>query len=299
MGIAKGAVSLLFELRKTEKFSGTVCQLGRQTTFVTSIDVVKIALAFGIDISDYIFDETSFKLNQLMISDIDLFKCLGFETVESMDYSNFENSTHVLDLNNPIPREFYEKYDAIYDGGTLEHIFNFPQCLKNIHLMLKPGGIIIHASPSHNHVDHGFYMFSPTVFYDYYKTNQYDIIRSFIFEYEAEHDKKPWIIYDYTPGSIDFLAYGGWGDKLLGIWSVSKKVLNSSCDKIPQQSFYLRAWESSNNSKANLEKKKRNAVVSKLISIAKSNKYIFKAILFILTINKKPALMRPEIIARY
>ena len=259
MGIAKGAVSLLFELRKTEKFSGTVCQLGRQTTFVTSIDVVKIALAFGIDISDYIFDETSFKLNQLMISDIDLFKCLGFETVESMDYSNFENSTHVLDLNNPIPREFYEKYDAIYDGGTLEHIFNFPQCLKNIHLMLKPGGIIIHASPSHNHVDHGFYMFSPTVFYDYYKTNQYDIIRSFIFEYEAEHDKKPWIIYDYTPGSIDFLAYGGWGDKLLGIWSVSKKVLNSSCDKIPQQSFYLRAWESSNNSKANLEKKKRNA----------------------------------------
>lgn len=42
-----------------------------------------------------------------------------------MDYSDRENPTHVHDLNLPVPDVFHEEYDAIFDGGTLEHIFNF------------------------------------------------------------------------------------------------------------------------------------------------------------------------------
>ena len=112
------------------------------------------------------------------------------------------------------------KYDVIFDGGTAEHIFNFPQVLKNIHDLLKLGGIIIHASPSHNHVDHGFYMFSPTVFYDFYSVNKFDILKSYIFEYKSD-PIFDWLIYDYKPGAIDHLSFGGWGRDSLGIFFVA------------------------------------------------------------------------------
>ena len=134
------------------------------------------------------------------------------------------------------------KYDLIFDGGTSEHIFNFPQVLKNIHDLLKLGGIIIHAAPTHNFVDHGFYMFSPTVFYDFYSVNKFDILKSYIFEYKSD-PILDWLIYDYKPGSIDHLSSGGWGRDLLGIFFVAQKTAAASGNIIPQQGSYLRTWK--------------------------------------------------------
>jgi SAM-dependent methyltransferase len=231
MGIAKGAVALLYELKQTTPLSGTVCQLGRQHVYLSGDELGVVASRFG-------FSATVTG----KVDDVAVFKSLGFGVVESVDYSDFEQPTHTLDLNQPVAESFREKYDAIFDGGTLEHVFNFPVALKNIHTMLKPGGLIIHASPSHNHVDHGFYMFSPTVFYDYYRANRYDIEKMYIFEYEADHAGRPWLIYNYTPAAVAHLSFGGWGRKLLGIWCVARKTAASSCDVVPQQSFYVSAW---------------------------------------------------------
>lgn len=248
MGIAKGALSLLFELKTEKKFKGVACQLGRQTTYITPIQFQTIGKSFGFNVNELKHIEFEDSLNPGMISDNDLFTELGFETIESIDYSDYENPTHVLDLNIPVSEEFYNRYDFIYDGGTLEHVFNFPQCLKNIYFMLKPGGMIIHASPSHNHVDHGFYMFSPTVFYDYYFANKYEIVKSYVFEYESKHNTRPWLIYKYEPGILDSRSYGGWGRKMLGIWFVAQKTSESTCEIIPQQNLYLRVWANSRKS---------------------------------------------------
>jgi len=108
--------------------------------------------------------------------------------------------------------------------------------------MLKPGGIVIHVSPSNNHVDHGFYQFSPTLFYDYYSLNNWTILRANIFEYAPDHANKPWLIFDYKPGSIDHLSFGGWEKKMLGVWFVSKKTSESTCDQIPMQGSYVKMW---------------------------------------------------------
>lgn len=241
MGMSKGAVSLLYDLKATVELKGSVCQLGRQTTYVTEEKIQLIAKKFGFNVPLISVPPKSSTKNA---DDIYLFKSLGFDSVQSIDYSDYEGATHVLDLNNPVPEAFHEQYDVIFDGGTVEHIFNFPGCLKNIHKMLKPGGIIMHMSPSHNHVDHGFYMFSPMVFYGYYSSNRYQILKSCLFEYEEDHAGHPWIVYEYTPGSIDDLACGGWGNKLLGIWFVARKGEDASCDVVPQQGSYLRAWAS-------------------------------------------------------
>lgn len=48
---------------------------------------------------------------------------------------------------------------------------------------------MIHASPSHNHADHGFYVFNPTIFYDFYTANGFDVIKRYVLEFESDSNE--------------------------------------------------------------------------------------------------------------
>jgi SAM-dependent methyltransferase len=91
----------------------------------------------------------------------------GSTKVDSIDYSDYEKCTIIHDMNNPILDNF-QKYDTIFDGGSLEHIFNINQALKNVSLLCKPGGQIIHSLPANNQCGHGFWQFSPELFLSLY-----------------------------------------------------------------------------------------------------------------------------------
>ena len=98
---------------------------------------------------------------------------IGFETVNALDISDYEGADIICDLAALVLSEkLVGKYDYIYDGGVLEHVFNFSQALINTSRMLKIGGRIIHDLPC-SWVDHGFYSFSPTCLIDYYTANNF------------------------------------------------------------------------------------------------------------------------------
>jgi len=92
-----------------------------------------------------------------------LFKDLGFQEVESIDYSSYENASIIHNMNKPISFE-NKKYDFIYDGGTIEHIFNMPQVCENIINLLEIGGIFCSVTCNNNLSGHGIYQFSPEFF---------------------------------------------------------------------------------------------------------------------------------------
>ena len=233
MGIAKVAYSLLAELKKDyPDLGGNILQLGRQTVMVNASQCLSVMNNFKIEPKINLDDA-----NKSSIDDATLFRSLGFDLVESIDFSDYEKPTYTHDFNQPVPESFYEKYDAIYDGGTTEHIFNFPQCLKNIFKMLKRGGVVMHASPANDYVDHGFYSFSPTVFYDYYTANGFQILKSCIFEVLPSINTC--IVYDYDPKKFS-LPRNGFGELL--VWFVARKVDESTCDVIPQQGAYVKTW---------------------------------------------------------
>lgn len=269
MGIGRGAYRLLLEEKKRGAFSGgSVLQLGRQCILFDAQLLQKYALLHQVPLRkiepQLSFDSHYRKLG--FIDDHTLFKSLGFQEVKSLDFSNFEGADLVWDLNQTIPEEYWGKFDLIYDGGTAEHVFHFPQVLKNIHLLLKEGGIVIHVSPSHNHVDHGFYMFSPQVYSEYYRSNRYSILTSHFFEYSPDH-QKPWTIYAYEPGVLDQLAYGGFGKKMVAIHLVAKKTAESTSGVSPNQGGYLSAWAASAKP---VEKNKRVDPITRLgISLRK------------------------------
>ncbi len=95
----------------------------------------------------------------------DFFRGLGATTIDFMDASNYEGANVVHDLNQPISTQFAEAYDCVFDGGALEHVFNFPTALKNCMAMVRTGGHLILITTWNNYAGHGFYQFSPELFY--------------------------------------------------------------------------------------------------------------------------------------
>lgn len=93
------------------------------------------------------------------------FRALGFRTIESLDASDYESCSRMHDLNAPIPEEWHGQYDVVFDGGTLEHVFHFPNAIANAMNLVKQGGVLVSLSPSNNYNGHGFYQFSPELFF--------------------------------------------------------------------------------------------------------------------------------------
>lgn len=80
-----------------------------------------------------------------------------------------------LDLNRPIPNGPVA-WDVVINHGTMEHIFNVAQFLLTMHDACADGGLMIHDSPFTGWIDHGFYNFHPTFYYDLAAKNGYEIV---------------------------------------------------------------------------------------------------------------------------
>lgn len=93
------------------------------------------------------------------------FEALGAESVDSIDASNFEGASLVHDLNRPIPTPWKERYDFVFDSGTLEHVFDFPRAMLNCMEMVRVGGHLVLQLPANNFMGHGLYQFSPDLFF--------------------------------------------------------------------------------------------------------------------------------------
>ena len=69
------------------------------------------------------------------------------------------------------------------DGGTLEHVFNFPMAIKNCMQMLDVGGHFFSHTMANNFMGHGFYQFSPELFYRVFSPeNGFCVRRIVVFE---------------------------------------------------------------------------------------------------------------------
>lgn len=89
---------------------------------------------------------------------------------EVIDFTDWTGSEIVFDLNQPIYKEWHEKYDLVIDPGTTEHVFNIAQVMINILLITKKDGYIYHQTPF-SLPNHGFYSISPTFYIDFYEEN--------------------------------------------------------------------------------------------------------------------------------
>ena len=89
------------------------------------------------------------------------FKYLGCRSIQSMDFSSYEGAGIEHDLNTAVPSRLHGSFDFIFDGGTIEHVFDVPMAYRNVRDMLRDEGLFIGVSPANNFLGHGLYQFSP------------------------------------------------------------------------------------------------------------------------------------------
>lgn len=226
MGLSLGYYHLLTQLVFKHKLKGDILTLGEVDTFMTNKDLQNIYKKNGIQ------SISSEELNNKTI-----FYNLGFKKVTSLDFSSYEGSELVHDLNLPLTSNFTTKYDVILDHGTLEHVFDLKTALENVFKLLNVGGVVVHFSPTNNFVDHGFYQFSPTLFRDFYTSNNWLILECLVTKQLASHNT-PLTIMNADERVLERLSYGGWGSHVVGTVFLAKKTKLSTGNLIPQQSFY-------------------------------------------------------------
>lgn len=90
---------------------------------------------------------------------------LGVSTLTVVDASAYEGADVIHDMNHPVSEKWHNKFDAIIDCGSLEHIFNVPIALRNLTKMLAVGGTLFVTTPANNFMGHGFYQFSPELMF--------------------------------------------------------------------------------------------------------------------------------------
>ena len=78
-----------------------------------------------------------------------------------------------LNLNGPV--NLGRHFDYVFNLGTAEHVFDVAQLFKTVHNHTKPGGYMIHAMPFTGWIDHGFYSFNPTFYWDVAAQNNYGV----------------------------------------------------------------------------------------------------------------------------
>lgn len=167
MGVDIEIFGRLVELSTRFKAKGRTLMLGRQK-FIPGDRFAwryeKILTDHGLDV----------KLSALVQDDgyaDTLFRKLGFGKIEAMDFSPYEGADVIHDLNDPAPKTLEKTFDFIFDGGTIEHVFNVPVALESMFRMLKIGGRFVSVNGLSGWQGHGMYQFNPELVWSFWRRN--------------------------------------------------------------------------------------------------------------------------------
>jgi hypothetical protein len=156
MGIDTHVLRLLLDAQKKGlSFSSTI-MVGRQNYYEPGASDLCSALS--------IRNEDASALLEMRYME-PLLRRLGATRIESLDNSAYEQASIIHDLNEPIPEYLKVSFSCVFDGGALEHILNFPQAIKNCMEMVAVGGHFLGVTTANNFMGHGFYQFSPELYY--------------------------------------------------------------------------------------------------------------------------------------
>jgi hypothetical protein len=159
MGLDINAVRFLIAARRAGVEFGEVLTLGRQDLNVFPAKMVQVLEAQELPSIQF----QPFAQEARFAEPV--FKALGAREVFSIDVSAFEGASFIHDLNQPVGPDLQERFNVVYDGGTLEHVFNFPVALRNCMEMVRLGGRLFIHTVANNYCGHGFYQFSPELFF--------------------------------------------------------------------------------------------------------------------------------------
>jgi hypothetical protein len=176
---------------------------------------------------------------------------LGAKSITVLDASSYQGAETIHDMNTPVPEAWHDQYDAVIDGGSLEHIFNVPTAFANLADMLKVGGTIFISSPANNLMGHGFYQFSPEfMFRVFSEANGFAIHDVLLYEasYPGVELTKNKTVYEVADPDDIHQRVGLLNKKPVMMLVEARKICDAQMfAKPPLQSDYVSKWKVSND----------------------------------------------------
>lgn len=162
MGLDAKSTQFLLAARGSGASFERIATIGRQRLYVKPAWLRRRLRAVGVELDPAanagLFEEADGFAEPLL-------RALGAGSVVSIDASAYEGASCVADLNREIPPELENAFTTVLDSGSLEHVFDFPTAIANCMRMVAPDGHLLVVTPANNMAGHGFYQFSPELFY--------------------------------------------------------------------------------------------------------------------------------------
>jgi len=146
MGLDIRTADFLFYCKQEGITLDRTCTLGRQSVKLLPSEKAEIHRCVESGIVDSLYAD-------------DFFRSLGATKLSAIDASSYEGADIIYNLNEPPPDLLLNSFDCLVDGGTLEHVFDFPTAYKNCLRLIRPGGHFILCNMANNCMGHGFYQF--------------------------------------------------------------------------------------------------------------------------------------------
>lgn len=251
MAITYSLGLLLARTIRDQHIGGSLLQLGRQGVYMNDFQLSALLKQFGfadftgpapgVRNPDFLLDcDKAGAYHRVLsgiqtINDAAFFRLMGLESFSS-DANAYEDCDYLMDLNaGPAADLAGKQFDAVLDGGTVEHVFHLPNALANVHRLLKTGGCVIHVGVANGNVDHGFYQISPCFFLEYYEANGYEILESKLMTNDNDIHAPRFVCEHYSniagiPPERQYLYY-----------IVARKLPGARCGVVPTQKFYAQS----------------------------------------------------------
>jgi SAM-dependent methyltransferase len=167
---------------------------------------------------------------------------LDYSDLVSIDFHGTP-AARAIDLNHPV--ELGRRFDIVIDSGTAEHVFNVAQFFRTCHEVTAPGGLMLHNNPFRGWLEHGFYNFNPTFYWDVAVANRYEVLML------VYSETQPLRIEQLLTRErvIEMARAGALGPNAL-LYAVYRKPRDEAPFAIPRQAYYAnvlseqmaRAW---------------------------------------------------------
>ena len=249
MGLTATDLDLLLELRRRNLPISRIATIGSLSLYLHPQQMAHLRqiIPENRSLEEYRWGDTANPI---------LCELTGASEVVSIDMSDYQGSSIVHDMNISLAEkrpDLAEQFDLVIDGGTLEHVFNFPVAVANLMFLVRKGGHVLSANPANNLCGHGFYQFTPELMYRIYSgANGFSVDHVILTQsrhMSVEMDPRPKSFRVVDPASL------GHRTLVRNRWPVTIRTLAERVGDQPssglnvQQSDYVTAWNSSPKAK--------------------------------------------------
>jgi hypothetical protein len=158
---------------------------------------------------------------------------LDYRELVAIDFHGTPEARQI-DLNYPV--KLGQQFEVVIDGGTAEHVFNVAQFFATCHEAAAPGGLILHHNPFRGWLEHGFYNFNPTFYWDVAAANRYELLMLVYTEVQPLRIEQL-----FSRERIIEMARAGELGASAMLYAVYRKPAHEAPFAMPRQAYYANA----------------------------------------------------------